>query len=114
MTWIPWQWQFDVGYLRPDLPSGTTGRRDGRAPTPIEEWLVEAIYQTVVAESSCGECRARLRRRVRIRPAEGRPAAAWVLTVESSCRGWRRHRHAAVVIDTGRDLELGPFVAIDQ
>jgi hypothetical protein len=115
MTWIPWQWQFDASYRRPELSSAANERLDGRAPTPMEEWLVEVIYQTIVADSRCGECRARLRPRLQIRPVEGRPAAAWALTVESSCRGWRRHRHAALVIDTGRHLDLGPFAAtIDQ
>jgi hypothetical protein len=110
MTWIPWQRQFDVGYSSPELWPATNGEPEGGAPTATEEWLVEAIYQTMVAESRCGECRSRLGRRLQIRPVEGHPASAWTLTVEASCRGWRRHRHTAVVVDTGSHLELGPFV----
>jgi hypothetical protein len=51
-----------------------------------------------------------LSHRLEVLPVEFGPRRSWSVTVVTKCRGWRRHRHAAKVIDAGRHLQFGPFL----
>ena len=37
------------------------------------------------------------------------PVPTWYLLVTARCRGWRRHRHTAVVTEASNNLQLGPL-----
>jgi hypothetical protein len=78
-------------------------------PDLLDLWLIRLTYRLVATEWWCTRCGARLRRRVRVVPFGADRAGPPVVSVVTRCRGWRRHRHTAIVDELGNDLVLGRF-----
>jgi hypothetical protein len=79
-------------------------------PMAIDVSLLHIVYGLLAAETRCSRCGAPLGRglRVEVWPTLVR-SVQWRVRVRTSCRGWRRHRHAAAVGLSSSDLLLGPF-----
>ena len=61
-------------------------------------WIARQAYEFMAARALCEHCGARLGRKVSVAALHPERAVA----VGARCRGWRRHRHTALV-SRGRD-----------
>jgi hypothetical protein len=80
--------------------------------TALDLWLIHVVYEVVAAESTCVRCGTPLDRRVRVVPSVTDDSPLGAASVVTRCRGWRRHRHTAVVGDGADGLLLGPLHAV--
>jgi hypothetical protein len=89
------------------LEEGSWG---GDAPVEADVWALEIFYAVIAGGSTCSACGAPLGRTLRVCTV---PAAlgpmGWDVTVETRCRGWRRHRFVAVVVRQRGDVLLDWF-----
>jgi hypothetical protein len=121
MDWWPFTPSEFYGGLLGAPDTGTTARRNDaesvrppfwgpQEPSALDASLLQIVYESIAAETTCSRCRARLGRRLRV---EVWPtllgSALWRVAVRTRCRGWRRHRHTASVGRESNDLVLGPF-----
>ena len=119
MEW--WPFTPSEFYAAFGAPDPTTGVRDesesggqtgwgAEEPGPVEVSLLEIVYGFIAAETGCCRCDTPLGRRLRV---DAWPtllgATRWRVSVKTSCRGWRRHRHTAAVGRTSAGVLLGPF-----
>jgi hypothetical protein len=103
MDWLFWHWEETALGSSSDLLGGETAR-----PSAVELFVIKLTYQAIAGQSCCGKCGASLNRPLRL--SFGRsPFKDWCVVVATRCSGWKRHRHAALVTDTSRDLLLGPL-----
>jgi hypothetical protein len=101
MDWLFWQWEETALYSSSDLLSGETA-----GPSAAELLVIKLTYETVAGQSCCGKCGASFGRPLRL--STGRTVFShWRVVVSTRCRGWKRHRHSALVTDTSKDLLLG-------
>lgn len=70
-------------------------------PAPADLWLIRTAYEFTADRTRCDRCRHRLGRDLQV-VIGGRSR----VVVVTRCRGWRRHRHSAVVTDARGDLHL--------
>lgn len=83
---------------------------DGHAqPTAGDIWLIRLTYAVMATESSCAKCGAPLGRGLHVAQVMSHAPSEWCVSVETRCRGWRRHHHSAKVTEASDDLLLGPF-----
>ncbi|WP_250032324.1 hypothetical protein [Paractinoplanes maris] len=74
--------------------------------------LVRIVYDFIAAETLCDKCAALLGRSLSLAVTGGGPGRpGWQILVVTRCRGWRRHRHTAVVTDLLGHLRLEPLRA---
>jgi hypothetical protein len=82
-------------------------------PTGADLWISAQAYEFVAARSRCDKCGAGLGRKLDLavlpegseRSAASDPA--WLIAVGTRCRGWRRHRHSAMVSEWRGGLRFG-------
>jgi hypothetical protein len=90
----------------PAPPGGSA--RHGRS-AHVDLWLIRLTHGFVAATSRCGRCDAPLGRRLHLEVSPAGAAPTWHVRVTARCRGWRRHRHAAVVTEVAGNLRFGPL-----
>ncbi len=78
-------------------------------PTELDLSLITLVYEVAAGEANCPTCDAPLGRRPQLATRRAGQTPAWPVVVTTRCRGWRRHRHTAVVTETSGDLRLGPL-----
>lgn len=76
----------------------------GPAPTGSDLWVTTGTYEFVAVRSACGKCDAGLSRELSVAAV---PGTTWRIAVSARCRGWRRHRHTAVVTEDHGGLRFG-------
>jgi hypothetical protein len=100
-------------------------------PTEGDLWIAEQAYEFVAARSLCDKCGAELGRKLDLAVLpegtglpvpSGQPDQSdqsdqsiqsepseptWLIAVGARCRGWRRHRHSAVVSEWHGGLRFG-------
>ncbi|MFG6198248.1 hypothetical protein [Nonomuraea sp. JJY05] len=105
MEWIFLPWTLMAYLTRDSDPTGRhwIERNRYEPPGAAEKWLIEIVYETVVAETRCTRCGAPLDR-PRLR------ADAWPVRVATRCRGSARHRHRADVSRAPDGLHTGPLI----
>jgi hypothetical protein len=93
-----------TGLLSPPADAGWRAE-----PSTVDLDLIRSLYEVLAGDATCARCGAPLGRRLRVvsRPA-GEPPR-WATSVVTRCRGWRRHRHTADVIEESKDLRFGPL-----
>jgi hypothetical protein len=101
MDWLFWQWEEASLYSSPDLLDGKTAR-----PSAAELLVIKLAYEAIAGQSCCGKCGASLNRPLRL-IYDRTSLTHWRVVVATRCRGWKRHRHGALVTDTSKDLLLG-------
>lgn len=62
------------------------------------------MYEFVAVRSVCEKCGAGLGRKPKVSVV---PETAWLIFVDARCRGWRRHRHTALVAEREGGLRFG-------
>jgi hypothetical protein len=75
-------------------------------PTAIDLELVRVVYEVLVERVGCGLCGAPLHPAIAVEVTRGSFTAARIV-VTAHCRGWRRHRHLAGVVERAGDLRFG-------
>jgi hypothetical protein len=80
------------------------------APTDLDLRIIRLTYEVAAAESSSAKCGAAIGRRLRLATRCAAPSPTWRVLVTTRCRGWRRHRHTAVVTEASDNLQLGPLL----
>lgn len=109
MTWLEWSdFLYSSGLDRPDLVQTTRNQTHSGSRSMAELWLIDRAYEHIAARSFCHRCGAPLNGRRTMRESNA-GAEEWCLTLTTHCRGWRRHRHHALVREVADDLVLGPF-----
>ena len=78
-------------------------------PTELDLLLITLVYELAAGEATCAACAAPLGRRPRLATRRTGVTPARQVVVATRCRGWRRHRHTAVVTEASGDLRLGPL-----
>jgi hypothetical protein len=79
------------------------------AVTDLDAELIQLAFEVIAAESACDRCGAPLGRGVHLEPPSGECPPSAVAAILTRCRGWRRHRHLAMVCERSNHLLLGPF-----
>jgi hypothetical protein len=79
-------------------------------PTDLDLRLIRLTYEVAAAESRCAKCGTPIGRRLRLTTQYGGQPPTWTVIVATRCRGWRRHRHTAVVTEASNSLRLGSFL----
>jgi len=113
MGWLPagWYWSGWVYWAALGCePVPRTGSGSVPDLTAIDLWMIELTYGFVAAESRCTRCGTPLGRGLRVTPSVT-THSPWIVSILTRCRGWRRHRHVATVVEASNDLALGPFLA---
>jgi hypothetical protein len=96
----------------PTMPSTeTTGQRGPACDlmTDLDLDVIRSVYEVIAEQFQCAACSADLRTTVHVRLGAVGSGGGAVVTVR--CRGWRRHRHSAQVVDESGHLVLRPLVA---
>ena len=96
---LPFGWRYQAGSPPHDS-----------APTETDLWITAQTYEFVAARSACAKCGADLRRKVDVgivSDGHGQPETPWLIMVGARCRGWRRHRHTALVAERRGSLRFG-------
>jgi hypothetical protein len=95
----------------PGPPPPEPAADDRRAGPTVEDLdLVRVMYGVLAEQVDCAACGARLRRTVGVVLA-GDGATSNGIVVTTRCRGWRRHRHVARVVERAGDLRFERFSA---
>jgi hypothetical protein len=102
MDWLVLRYRWG-GTSPPAQRVDTPAALEDAAGDPL---LIRMYYGMVAARLSCEGCGASLRRAVHVDPASADPMSGAV-AVTTRCRGWRRHRHTALVTGSPGDLLLG-------
>jgi hypothetical protein len=71
--------------------------------------LVRIVYDFLAAETLCDSCAFPLGRSLSVTVSGGEPSPGWRISVVTRCRGWRRHRHTAIVTESLGHLRLEPL-----
>ena len=102
MDWI----LFDAFYPPPLGWRNTAGsqRFPDSAPAEGDLWIMAGMYEFVAMRSTCAKCGAELSRKLNIAAV---PVTPWQVAVNARCRGWRRHRHTALVAEWHGGLRFG-------
>ncbi len=79
-----------------------------RVPSALDIQVVLALYTALIEQVGCVNCGAPLHRVVKVDLAHSSVNPTVVIVV-TRCRGWRRHRHKACVVDEAGDLRFGQF-----
>jgi hypothetical protein len=77
------------------------------SPTDLDLWLIRLVYEVAAGHANCARCGAPLGRRLHLATRYAGRSPAWHVLVATRCRGWRRHRHTALVTEASNNLELG-------
>jgi hypothetical protein len=86
-------------------------------PTEIDMWITRQAYEFAAANDTCGKCGAGLGRRLSLvtihdRSDPERSDSRWRIGVAARCRGWRRHRHTALVTESRGGLRFSPLLSV--
>ena len=80
--------------------------------TETDMWITRQAYEFAAANETCEKCGAGFSRRLSLAtvydPHE-RYEAPWRIGVVARCRGWRRHRHSALVTEARDGLRFEPL-----
>lgn len=81
----------------------------GAEPTDVDMWITRQTYEFVASRSRCDECGAAFGRKVRLVTVHDLcdRSPMWQIAVDVRCRGWRRHRYAALVTESCGELRFG-------
>ena len=119
MDWLFANWALAAGLGRQPRRRWHNYDDDFRTPgtligvrsrlSTVEMWLVRLAYKEIAAELRCEKCGAPLGRELRFIPPGDHDPVSWRLLAVTRCSGWRRHRHAAGVAESSKDLLLGPL-----
>jgi hypothetical protein len=113
LSWAYWAAAIGAPAALPPPPA----RRDGAdtaGPTAVDRWLIEVTYEVAATATWCEACGAPLYGQVRLTACPAARGRGWRMRVDARCRGWRRHRHVAVVDEACRDLRLGRLHRTDR
>ena len=75
-------------------------------PTAADLELIRVLYEVLVEQADCAVCGARLQRAVKVELIR-RSLTANQILVTTQCRGPKRHRHEASVVEQAGDLRFG-------
>jgi hypothetical protein len=79
-------------------------------PSELDLSLITIAYKVAAADATCARCGTPLARRTpHLTPQYCARPSAWRVLVTTRCRGWRHHRHTALVTETAGNLHLGPL-----
>ncbi|WP_250032264.1 hypothetical protein [Paractinoplanes maris] len=96
-------------FIRADIPAiPPSGLSRAAVPTETDLELVRLCYDVMAAGLGCSACPAPLGRDLYLVAPADAEAPTWQVIVVMRCRGWRRHRHTAVVAEVGGNLHFGP------
>jgi hypothetical protein len=73
-------------------------------PTETDLWVTARTYEFAAVRSTCGKCGAELGGKLSVAVV---PGTTWLIAVNARCRGWRRHRHTALVSEWHGGLRFG-------
>ncbi len=121
MEWVDPLWEscwYRYSLEQPTERSGAGGRvsdagtgEDGQ-PTALDLWLIHCVYEVIATETTCRKCGSLLSLRLHVMPPlVDLPLLHWRVSVVTRCAGWRRHRHAADVVEGSKSLLFGPLCA---
>lgn len=90
--------------------SAKPGRHDS-SPTTTDMWITRQAYEFATATETCGKCGAGFSKRLSLATAYDlhEHASPWRIGVAARCRGWRRHRHSALVTESRGGLRFEPL-----
>ena len=118
MDWLFANWALAAGLGRQPRRRWHNYDDDFRTPgtligvrsrlSTVEMWLVRLTYKEIAAELRCEKCGAPLGRELRFIPPGDHDPVSWRLLAVTRCSGWRRHRHAAGVAESSKDLVARP------
>jgi hypothetical protein len=99
------EWLFRHYWAAAVDPATWRGSADP-APDDLDVELVRLVYGLIVESVACGTCGASLDPPTDVEWISGWFTAARIV-VTTRCRGPRRHRHRAKVVERAGDLRLG-------
>jgi hypothetical protein len=123
MDWLlPYDWAAALSASGNPMTSwgspGTPPRRlaaDNQCPEPrdLDIELVRVLYEVLVQRADCAICDAPLEIAVDVEPTRGSSTVSRIVVV-THCRGSKRHRHMARVVERNGELRFGQLKVRDR
>jgi hypothetical protein len=100
---LPYYWAAAVNATACGSFAGPTARV---GPDDLDLVVVQIMYGALVEQTACGVCAAPLEPATDVQRVRGLFTGARIV-VDTHCRGARRHRHRATVLERAGDLRMG-------